>query len=304
MTLHRIAVDITETETEFFLSINASQKDRAKAIPGYRWDHERVRWVYPRTARVYDALLAEFGDDVVGTLKITRPGKTGTAPAGDLQQENLTLKEQLGKIQATLEQVSGAAANGQVSQVQALQAALAAKESELAEVKRRAEEAERQWHEQVATRKEQTLEIERLRGVITALQTEIAQKGTPNADPALAFEQMVRAKAKEATGQDRKFCSLVDRLRLNESLPIDLVKELGRELRRMVSCEDRETSVHDLLVQARDAGLLTERGIDLAHLIRKQRNVMAHESVDKRSHQAQILLCLFAAALLWPEFAT
>lgn len=303
MTLPRTVVDISETDTEYLLSIHASLRDRAKTIPGYRWDTQRVRWVYPRTARVYDALIAEFGDDVVGALKVTRPGKTSAQPTAELQAENQALKEQVGKIRETLEVISGATANGQSSQVQALQAALAAKEGELAEVKRRADDAERRLAESAATKKELSSEVEKLQGMIVTLRGEVAKKAPPTPDLAVLFEQMLRERAKEATGRDIKFSSLVDRLKLNESLPIDLVKELGRELRHLVNCEDRGISLHDLLMQARDAGVLTERGIDLAHLIRKQRNVMAHENTDKRTHQAQILLCLFAAALLWPEFA-
>ncbi len=62
---------------------------------------------------------------------------------------------------------------------------------------------------------------------------------------------MIRETAKDASGREQKFCTLVDRLHFNESLPIDLVKELGRELRKVVNCEERTTSLHDLLAQVR-----------------------------------------------------
>jgi hypothetical protein len=63
---------IEETETEYLLKIPYEQRDRAKAISGWRWDEKRICWVYPRTARNYDALIGEFGEDLVA-LNITRP---------------------------------------------------------------------------------------------------------------------------------------------------------------------------------------------------------------------------------------
>ncbi len=125
---HRTAVSISETEDEYLLSINASQKDRAKGIPGYRWDPERVCWVYPRTARNYDALIAEFGDDIVGTLKITHPGKPHSQSVPHRTTEDQAIQEKMRKL--VEEALSGAAAHGQAAEVQALQAALTAKESE------------------------------------------------------------------------------------------------------------------------------------------------------------------------------
>jgi hypothetical protein len=52
------------TEEELLLFIHPALKERASAIGGYKWDAERRCWVYPRTRRVYDALVAEFGDDL------------------------------------------------------------------------------------------------------------------------------------------------------------------------------------------------------------------------------------------------
>ncbi len=301
MIVSRSVVEVSETDTEYLLSIHASQKDRAKGIPGYHWDSQRVCWVYPRTPRNYDALIAEFGDDIVGVLKISRPGKASPEPPIARQEEEQAIQEKMRKI--IEDALSGAATKGESSQLQALEAALAAKDSERAEVRRRADHLEQQLRESIAVKLELSAEVERLRSTNTLLQAELGRKGVPGGDPGLTLERMIRETAKEASGGDPKFCTLADRVDFNESLSIDLVKELGRELRRVVNCQDRATNLHDLLGQARDAKLLTERGIDLAHVIRKQRNVMAHENVDRRTHKAQVFLCFFAAALLWPEFS-
>ena len=70
MNLLRHSVQINETETEFILSIHASQKERAKVIPGYRWDTGRRCWIYPKTAKAYDAIIDEFAEYLVGDLPV------------------------------------------------------------------------------------------------------------------------------------------------------------------------------------------------------------------------------------------
>src|SRR5260370_11280636 len=142
-------------------------------------------------------------------------------------------------------------------------------------------------------------EVERLRGANAALQVEVAKRQGAD-DPAASFERLVKDAAKEATGRDAKFVGLIDRLRLNDSLPNEFVKQLERELRRVLSTDDRNLSLHDLITMARDSESLTEKGIDLAHTIRRHRNVLTHENTDARTHIARVLLCVFAAALLWP----
>jgi hypothetical protein len=114
--------------------------------------------------------------------------------------------------------------------------------------------------------------------------------------------QLIEA-AKEASGQNKKFCLVINELPLDKSFPIDLAKELERELRRVLNCNDREATLGLLIRKANDADAITDMGVDLAHTIRKQRNFVAHEPTNQKSLQAQIFLCLFAAALLWPEFS-
>lgn len=292
------AVDIDETDTEFLLRIHPSQKDRAKTVPDYRWDPDRRAWVYPKTARVFDALIAEFGDDILGRLKIIRPGKASV----DGQSE-LPLKEELEKIKKTLEQISHRETNHRTSESGRLRVALATKEQEAAELRQRTAELDRQFKEQQAANTALSSQLQEAQSSVRTLKEEVARKHGQAIDPDALFERLARESAKDATGRDAKFCSLVDRLRLNESLPLELVKALGHELRRTLNSDERGATLHDLLTEARDSGALSERGIDLGHLIRKQRNVMAHETLDKRTQRAQVLLCLFAAALLWPEFS-
>jgi hypothetical protein len=298
----RHPVQFQETGAEFLLFIHASQKERAKAIDGRRWDTERRCWVYPKTARVYDAIIAEFGDDMVA-CSVRRPTlQSASAQTASLQEENQNLKSELGKIHKTLELISGRTTNGSPPEVQAMETALAARQNELSEVRDRLQERERELEVLRNSTAAVYAEIERLQVANAAMQADVSKRHGAS-DPAASFERLVKDVAKDATGRDTKFTALIDRLHLNDSLPNEFVKQLERELRRVLSTGDRTLTLHDLITMAKDSESLTEKGIDLAHTIRKHRNILIHENTDARTHIARVLLCLFAAALLWTEFS-
>ena len=297
----RHTVHLRETNTEFLLFIHPSQRERAKSINDRKWDAERKCWVYPKTSRVYDAIVAEFGDDLVA-FDIRRPAlHSASAQTASLQEENHSLKSELEKIHKTLELITEGA-SGTRTEVQAMEAALAARQNELSEVRVRLQERERELEQLRKWAAVAEAETERLRNANAALQTEVSKRGGPLDAPA-SFERLVKEAAKDATGREAKFCALIDRLRVNDSLPNELTKLMERELRRMLSCDEQNQNLHDLITLARDSESLTERGIDLAHTIRKHRNILTHDNTDARTHNARVLLCLFAASLLWPEFS-
>lgn len=293
-------VEITETENEFLLSIHASQKERAKKILGYRWDSQRMRWGYPKTVNSYDALIDEFGDDIIGDLTVARPSESLQTITEELHVENQGLKEEIAKIHKTLELITGAATNGKVSEIQALQSALAAKESELAEIRHRTQNLEKQLEEQLSVSGDSFKEVQRLRSANQRLELELEKQLTQGLK--VDRQQWIRETVKDTTGGNEKFCLIADRLRLDATLPIQMLKELNSELRRVLNCDEPNATTYSLLMQAKDADVLTPRGLDLAHIIRKQRNIVAHEVADGYALQLRILLCLFAAALQWTEF--
>ena len=57
---------------------------------------------------------------------------------------------------------------------------------------------------------------------------------------------------------------MMDRLRVNDALPNEFVKHLDRELRRVLSTDDRTLSLHDLITMARDSESLTEKGMPMS----------------------------------------
>ncbi len=301
MVFPKHSIRITETETEFLLSIHASQKDRAKKILGCRWVPEQRCWVYPKTARVYDALIEEFRDDLVGDLTIIRPGKIVETKAENIDVEAQDIKQEIEKIHKTLELISGVKSEAKESETIILRRDLASKDDELTKVRYRVQELERQLEEQWIKNQELTITFNQLQETNKLLKINLESQSS---QASLADQkQWIREKAKEASGGNKKFCLLVDRLSFNHSLPISLLAEMEKELRRALKCRDHSVTLYDLLIQAENEGILTSKELDLAHSIRKQRNLLAHEVIEKETLVARLIFCLFAAALLWSEFS-
>ena len=61
-----MAITLSENEREYLLRIPANQRERAKGIPGRRWDVKRKVWYWPRTLETYRGLVAEFGEESSG----------------------------------------------------------------------------------------------------------------------------------------------------------------------------------------------------------------------------------------------
>ncbi len=72
-------IEVTETEKDYEVKIAPGEKERAKKIPGRRWDPKRTRWVYPKTMACYRALKQEFGRDAA-IFKLGEPASKRLPP--------------------------------------------------------------------------------------------------------------------------------------------------------------------------------------------------------------------------------
>jgi hypothetical protein len=106
--------------------------------------------------------------------------------------------------------------------------------------------------------------------------------------------------AKAATGNDRDFCHFVDALPtpLGDEAVSEIYKRLEKTLRGILQTPGGR--LYELIQQAREMEIITEEARDLAHTIRRQRNTLAHQDVDRRTRRARVTLVMLAASLLWP----
>ena len=72
-------IEVTETKEDYEVKIAPGEKERAKKIPGRRWDPQRTRWVYPKTTACYRRLRREFQRDAA-KFDIRKPPVKPTPP--------------------------------------------------------------------------------------------------------------------------------------------------------------------------------------------------------------------------------
>ncbi|MHB9033079.1 MAG: hypothetical protein ACYC6L_08525 [Anaerolineae bacterium] len=357
--------------TELLLFINYSEKERAKVVGSYRWDPDRKCWVYPATRRIYDALVAEFGDQL--DIQITSkpdasPGNTkntpkpaANAPSGQpvsgqvvtaaatqpdsnisarlamladeverLKTANRLYEEQVPVLFEQIRQMSenntilrnekqsvikqrddlrleldrSRQQNSSGHTVDSLIAQLRQREAQLAQFEHQLDQSQALQQR----RSEELAEYKRKCATWEAKYTDThaelvglrAQKAKSNDN---SMQTRIKYVALEATENNESFANLLDHADLDDSLPIKISRTLELKLRVMLNIpEDDRPQLNDLLAQASDSAVLPRDAIDLAHIIRKQRNIIAHSENDEPTCQARAIICLFAAALLWPEF--
>lgn len=326
MNQNRPLIDINETTTEYLVFVPYTQKERAKAIEGRQWDGQRKCWVYPKTKRVLNELIAEFGDDVPGfagrqhqTSRQSQhaamnsrdnggatprqPAVKATTTAVDDQlasklearfaatmiSENEGLRDELAKLQTQIERLATPRSESETVQVARLKAELKTQQQETTKLR----------EELFALRREKAEVEDKVTGLKLELERmERAQKSVQYDE----VHDFLKIMALEATGGDDKFRTIMNRYRIDRTLPINLVPEIVAELKTMLSDSTPNRDLYGLITEARDQDLLPPEAIKLAHLIRKQRNMIAHGEAYDKTISARVMLCLFAAALLWPEF--
>lgn len=72
-------IEVTETDKDYEVKIAPGEKERAKKIPGRRWDPQRTRWVYPKTTACYQRLRREFERDAA-KFNLRKPPIKRTPP--------------------------------------------------------------------------------------------------------------------------------------------------------------------------------------------------------------------------------
>lgn len=281
-------IRLNESDTEFFLYVPYQHKDRAKGIDGRRWDPERGCWAYPKTPRVFDAIVGEFGDEL-NTLSVARPQPVPETTPG-LEAENTTLRGELSEIKETLRLL--ATPNKDPSQNEQIRRELAVKEQEL-------QHAREELHLISAKLDQAELEARVAREDSDNLRIQLAAPKPKSKSEELL--QTFLAIASEAAGENRHFLTLIKGTQNPERFPLDFAIALEDFLRDRLQPKGEPVTLFDLISQAEDAEILSRDAVDLAHIIRKQRNLFAHAKADSQTGPAREFLTLFAAALLWRD---
>lgn len=293
--------------TELLLTVPYAERERAKGIPGRKWDPDRKAWIYPRSKAVYDAIIAEFGTELE---RVSRPafGKKppeAAATPGRTGRHEPELHEQIKELQRTLKAVHQGGATGAAAMVEALKDQLKAREkSEQSTL-----EENRVLHRKVAELESRVAvteaELERAqyraaRDGEELIRLRAAQSTKGKENPEAAFkQQLIQVVTGTAPGA-HELSGLISRRGFHDQLPVEIGGLLETTLRSRLKVRDR-SSLFDLIDTARDAELLTDEGYHMATTVRVERNKVAHDNVAAVTYRARALLVLAAATLFYSE---
>lgn len=329
-------ITLKETSTEYLLFIHASQKERAKRIQGRDWDGQRRCWVYPRTPDTFNAIVGEFGEDLddqtdfvhagprypqrvsptLGAIATSVAVISGDSPTtsqevnplrirlDELEATNLAQRLELEhaaeSVRALTEQLTSVRLENEHLHSQfATSRGAGTTDRLIAQLK----DVERLLAEQSSANRASRTRILGLESELQACQTELSQmvSAVRAAAPKTKPRKYLIDLAIDAASRDAHFAGIVRDRDIDASLALTLQGELSQALAYLMPGTDETTSLHDLLTYARAHEVLTQDELDLAHVVRKQRNVVAHPGKSQHSTKVRVLLVLFAAALLWPE---
>ena len=276
-------IRIEETKNEYLLFIPSAQKERARGIQGRKWDPQRVCWVYPRNVRMYHALIAEFGDDLTPESSFTTPQSFSRQEKND-DQETTELRNNIERIDQTLSE---------------LLTFLSHADNERANMLMKQERDIQSLREESERKDEEITELNRQ---IDQLQAENRRLSETRVSSNADREDIVRDMAIEVTGNNQIFGEAIRNLQIDGTLPIQIVSIIENHLKQVLNSYG---TLYDLIVECDDAEILDEESVKLAHTIRKQRNIRAHQSgpVDPRIALGRGLFCLFGASLLFPKIS-
>jgi hypothetical protein len=270
-------VRLEATDRELLLYTHYSHYARVKTIQGGRWDRAAHCWRFPKTARCYDAILAEFKDDLL-PFAVERPQVV--APGGvDLEVLQAELARRTAEVQQREAELHEA-----VRERDALRSALAEKAAALGQLQ--------EQYQQVRDDK-------------ARLEAEVQAR---------TLERFCEELARELAQHDHDFVAAIEAAPLGPYTVLEMGKALEARLRAVLEPSE-PLELAKLIELAGDKGLLDRQGVQLAHMVRVLRNRVAHSDrapaerlVQKgplaRPDQARAVIALLADALLWPQLAT
>ncbi len=115
------------------------------------------------------------------------------------------------------------------------------------------------------------------------------------------LEELSKQAAFYASGGHESFRDLILPLKLDSDLPLRIASRLEINLRMKLDKQDPTLSLFELLIMSKDKEILDEDSSHMAHIIRKQRNAIAHVKTTKEEASSRILLSLYSASILWPK---
>jgi len=140
-------------------------------------------------------------------------------------------------------------------------------------------------------------EIDRYISTIVNLNEKIDQLLNSDKD----VENVIRKVAMQCVGDNQRCLKIIEDIEFDLTLPIELPKKVINILKTITKTQDQKNDFADLIGQSRKQNLLSQEAIALLHVIRKQRNIFAHNSLNPNTRLMRVIFLLAAFSLLAEE---
>ena len=265
---------ISEDGQNYYIQIHAEDRERAKRIPGRRWDPISKVWVCPRTPDTYAAIQSEFkhpGDLV--EISTPSPASAKSTPVAKRSE-------------------SGACpvwAEGLTNMPNEIEG-LAAQSAAITET------------------------VNRILETVERPPTSTEPSNLDESEASATFSFQLRKIALSATKDDPSLSALLDDSFDIEMAPVELVMQMHEHvkicLREFVGTSDQRTRIPDLIDIAEHRKVFVETAPvriapTLIHMNRL-RNLLAHpnESLTPELRTPIAILYVVNLSLVWPYFAS
>ena len=113
------------------------------------------------------------------------------------------------------------------------------------------------------------------------------------------IENVIRKVAKQCVGNNTRCLKIIEEIEFDLTLPIELPKKVINILKTILKTQDQNCDFAELIGESRK--FLSPDAISLLHVIRKQRNIFAHHSINPNTRYMRVIFLVAAFALLAQE---
>ena len=140
-------------------------------------------------------------------------------------------------------------------------------------------------------------EIDRYISIIIDLNEKIDHLLNNDSD----VENVIRKVAKQCVGNNTRCLKIIEEIEFDLTLPIELPKKVINILKTILKTQDQDCDFADLIGESRKKNLLSADAYSLLHVIRRQRNIFAHDPIKPNTRYMRIIFLVAAFALLAEE---
>ena len=118
-----------------------------------------------------------------------------------------------------------------------------------------------------------------------------------------SLEKNIKKISKLCIGEENHLSQVVDEAEFDSMLPINLQNKLENILSSKLKLGSEKKSIVSMIIACRDQKLLSDDAIHLLHVIRKQRNLFAHNLIDANTRLMRVIFVISAFSILSSELS-